>query len=304
MNYRYVTLCILLTFLLFPLNSLAGDIKPYRLYLKTGVQFDDNVRLDALDADNTSDSEDHLYKVFFSGRYSFINTEKIVTGIGYNHYQTWHNDLEEYDLTGSTPEIYFKYQWKPVTFRITYSPSWYWVNADNYLTRHRIKPEWIIKPQDNLIFKLGYSYYDDDYEQKADDPRDGTLHEGSADVYYGVMDKKVFFRCGFGYTDNNATGSGESYDQMTASAGVHITFPYDIKLNLLGRYRDRKYDESGPGEPAREDDKYLGSASLSVPLFVKTVYLMVEYDYSKNNSSIDSYEYERNLVIGSLVLDF
>ncbi len=96
--------------------------KPYSLYLKIGCQYDDNVRLESLDSDTGADDGDYVVEGYFSGKYNFIDRKDLKTGIEYSHYQTWHKDLGEYDLTGSIIDINAKYSLHPFTFSFSYLP--------------------------------------------------------------------------------------------------------------------------------------------------------------------------------------
>ena len=46
----------------------------------------------------------------------------------------------------------------------------------------------------------------------------------------------------------------------------------------------------------REDNRYYTDLSLSRPTFYKWLFLSLDYEYTRNNSNIDLFEYERNAV--------
>ncbi|MBW2107021.1 MAG: tetratricopeptide repeat protein, partial [Deltaproteobacteria bacterium] len=75
-------------------------LKPYSLYAKLSYKYDDNVRLEPLDKDIYADEDDYVTEGYFSGRYNIVNRQDYNIGLGYSHYQTWHKNLENYDLTG------------------------------------------------------------------------------------------------------------------------------------------------------------------------------------------------------------
>jgi len=170
-------------------------VKPYSLYLKIGYQYDDNVRLEPLDREDMyADEDDSVLEAYFSGAYNFINTKDLKAGAGYSHYQSWHNDLGQYDITGSIPDLYVKYTFDPLTFGLNYTPSFFWVDSESYLKRHQLTPFLMWRAGEDLFAKFSYSFQSNDYSDSKffqdNDDRDGDAHNLSADVYYGIPDKK------------------------------------------------------------------------------------------------------------------
>jgi tetratricopeptide (TPR) repeat protein/cell division septation protein DedD len=275
-------------------------LQPYSLFLKIGYQYDDNVRLEPLDEDMYADEDDYVIVGYFSGRYDFVNRQYYKIGAGYSHYQTWHDDLGEYDLLGSIFSLYSRYRLNPFTFGFSYVPSHYWLDSDRYLRRHQLNADVMWKVDEKISTRLSYTYYDNNNYQNND--RDGHTNDVFLYAYYRLLDKTGHLFGGIGYEDNSASHRDEYYAQVKTKLGVSLKIPWDLDLSLTGRYYDKKYDhvDSFYGLK-REDAKYYASISLSRRLIYDWLNGCVEFNYTKNNSNITDYDYERKVTTLSVI---
>ena len=278
-------------------------MKPYRVDMKLGVQYDDNVVLEPVDEDIVADESDWMAVFFYSARYNMINRQDVVFGAGFNHYQTWHDDLKEYDLSGSIVDVYAKYHFNPFSFGLTYSPNYYWLDSVSYVMKHHLKPEVSWKVNENLVTKLSYSYYRNKYFE--DEDRNGHTNEGFLDFYYRLGGKMGYVFGGLGYEDVTASHPDEYYGQFKTKLGVSLKMPLALVFNATLNYNSKDYDhvDSFYGV-TRDDDKYNILLSLSRKLVYDWLRIVGEYSYTKNDSNISSYEYERNVTTLSVAASF
>jgi tetratricopeptide (TPR) repeat protein len=257
---------------------------PYSLYLKVGRQYDDNVSLGQLDEEEHSDEADWLTVGYFSGRYNFVQRKTCQVGLGYSHYQTWYDDMNQYDMTGSIFTLYAKYRIRPFTFGFSYLPSFYWVDSDSYLKRHQFMPEIIWEVNEQTVTRLSYSYYDDDYPD--DESRSGKSHELFLDIFYILPGNRASLYGGLGYEDNAADASEYAYAQIKSKLGFSLKMPWKLNLDMTGKYYHKEYDSGGE----KDADKYSGAISLSRPVFYEWLELTAEFDCTKNDSDINDYK--------------
>lgn len=285
-------------------------VKPYSLYLKIGYQYDGNVRLEPLDREDMYANEaDSVLEAYFSGAYNFINTKALKAGAGYSHYQNGHNDLGQYDLIGSIPDLYIKYTFDPLTFGLAYTPSFFWVDSESYLKRHQLTPYLMWRAGENLFAKFSYRFQRNDYSDSTffqdNDDRDGNAHNLSADIYYGILDKKGSLFGGIAYETSSADRSDESYDRIGLKLGLFLELPYGFDFNMMGRYYDKKHDAADISYNIKQnDDKYFCALSLYHKLRYDWLGILAEYDYTKNDSNIRDYKYDRNVLSISLTADY
>jgi len=271
------------------------------LYLKVGARYDTNVQLEPLDQDLYANEDDFLGVVYFSGRYKLVNRKPFEVSAGYSHYQTFHNDIANYDLVGSIGNVNAKYRLKNFTFGLTYQPSHYIVDYHSFITYHKVKPEVLWKIRDNLLARLAYSYTDNNHLQ--DDNRDGQADAGSLDVYYIFSKKRGTVFAGGSYEKNNAEHDDYDYYQVRTHLGVMLNLPWELKIVVTGKYDQKRYiDVDSSFNKKREDDKYMGTVSLSRKLFYDWLGVVLDYTYTSNNSNITEYEYNKHDVTISFTI--
>lgn len=271
-------------------------LKPYILFAKIGYQYDDNVNFGPLDEDILSNKDDFLATAYLTGRYNFVNQKDLKLSAGYNHYQTLHNKLKEYDLVESTPNLYVKYLFNPYTFRLGYLYSYYWVDYERYIRRHRFIPEIIWKINEDFLTRLKYSFYDNEHFQ--DDDRDGDNHEVLLllDYHRRYFEKEINLVGEIGYEDNNASHPDEDYGRVKVKARLYFTGPWQLSFKLTGKYEDKTYDNTDSVfAKKREDNRYEGSVLISHRFYYDFLNIQAEYKYISNYSNIDLYEYTKNV---------
>ncbi|OQX25115.1 MAG: hypothetical protein BWK80_17340 [Desulfobacteraceae bacterium IS3] len=277
--------------------------KPYSLFLKIARRYDDNVQLEPTDTDTYADEGDSATIAYFSGRYQFIDRESLAMGAGYSHYQTWYDDLSEYDLTGSLFNIYTRYRLYPFNFGLSYLPSYYWADGESYLRRHQFRPDIIMEISDILTGRFSYTYSKDDYLQNEE--RNGHSDEFSLDLYCGLPNAIGILSGGLTYEKASASHPDYDYSQLKANLGISLHLPWGMNMDVSGRYYDKKYDNSDSVYSVeRDDSKYNASVSLSRSLFYDWLELAAEFGYTKNDSNIKDYDYEKKVTTLSLTAKY
>ncbi|CAN2049647.1 Tetratricopeptide repeat protein [Candidatus Magnetomoraceae bacterium gMMP-1] len=279
-------------------------LKPYQILLKIDYQYNNNVRLDPLNQDVYADEDDFIKTGFFSGQYNIINKEKYKLGAKYNHYQTWHNNLNEYDFTASMLNIYTEYTLFPVTFTFSFLPSFYWVDSDKYLKRQEFKSGIRWKINDKFLTRLSYSYHKDNYLQNDD--RDGYANNIDMEVYSIIGKNKGYLFSGLGVEEKSASHPDQDYGQLKAKLGISLSnILWNTDLRLTGKYFNKKYDHIDSVHLLkRKDEKYYGCISLSHRIFYEWLRTSCEFNYTRNNSNIDAYEYEKKVMALSMAVNF
>ncbi|MCD6584391.1 MAG: tetratricopeptide repeat protein [Desulfobacteraceae bacterium] len=277
--------------------------KPYCLYLKTGYLYDDNVVLEPADLDIVADESDSAFMLYFSGKYDVIVGRQVTSGIGYSHYQTRYQDLEEYDLTGSIGNVYLNYKFcESVWVSLKYLPTYYWVDSESYLMQHQVKPSvlWMIDNYNAVDFS--YSYYRNNYF--TDNSRDGHSNEMSADYSrrFSGLDGYVF--CGVGYEINSADGKDQDFSELKTLAGISYDIFEKTNITVYANYYDKQYDDKDIlFNIKRDDSRYFASASITQNIWKQWLNVSAEYTFTKNNSNIAQFDYERNAMLLSVSIN-
>jgi Tfp pilus assembly protein PilF len=269
--------------------------KPYSLYAKAGFQYDDNVTLADVNSDIVSDESDVAAVLYATGRYAFFKGEQLDFGAGYSHYQTVYQDLTEYDLTASMPEVFAEYRLSALSLAVNYVPAYYWVDGESYLMQHQVGPEIRWQINDNDEADLSYRYNRNNYFTESG--RDGHSNMVGLNVYHGIAGLKGYLFGGGGYEDNTASEDDEYYTEASASLGVSFNILDLTNLMVYGAYYDKEYDhEDSTYKETRQDSRYFASATVTRKIFYEWLGASVEYTYTNNDSNISDYDYKQNTI--------
>jgi tetratricopeptide (TPR) repeat protein len=277
-----------------------SDSKPYSIFLKIGYKYDDNIRFEIEDLGIYTEEDAYFY---FSGKYTIFNKQDYKIGAGYSHYQTWDFDADKYDLTGSILNLYTAYRFPSFTFRFSYLPDYYWLNSDRYVMRHQLRPEIIKKINKDLIAKLSYSYYNNKYFQYNE--KDGHTNEIFLDTYYTILKEKGDICAGVGYAYNDSSHKDHHYNQLKTKLGLSLKIPWELNLCLTAKYYNKRYCHiDSLFKVKRGDDKYYGSIALYRKIFYPWLDIIAGFNYTKNDSNINEYEYNRRKASLSLAASY
>ncbi len=276
------------------LNALA-DKKPYRVRIKAMVVYDDNVLLQSSDDPSPTDTEDLVFKGFFSLTHDLARGDRHTVGVGYSQYHTFHEDLKRNDLVAVTGRLFARYRFSPFTVGLAYTPTYYRVGGESFLFRHRITPDLYWSIRDGTVLRGAYSYSRNDYDNDA---ADGQSHEVTTALYQDLTPRTYVFG-GIGYELNDADGAEKSYSQYAARAGTTVGLPWSVDLGVTARFTHRDYDDT-----EREDDKIHIATSLTRPLSIPDLDLDLSLNYTFTDNDSDVNDYRKNTVGFSLTGGF
>ncbi|MGA1794895.1 MAG: tetratricopeptide repeat protein [bacterium] len=276
------------------INGIKGQdraLRPYSIYLKISYQADDHIRYEADDLDIHREEDSYLY---FSSTFDLFQKQDLKAGIGYNHYQTVDNNAEEYDLTGSIGNLYSTHRLHSYTIKLSYLPSYYWLDSDSYLMCHGVESMIVKRINERVMTRFTYNYKKNNYFQ--DNGRDGHSNEILLETYYLINNDRGYWGGGLGYGDDAATHPDYDYDRIKTKLNISLKIPWELRFGLEGRYHDKKYKhiDSYFGI-IREDAKYYCAVSLSRKIFSPWTEITAEFSYTQNDSTINEYEYTRNV---------
>jgi tetratricopeptide (TPR) repeat protein len=288
--------------LLEKIPQMERETRRYSLVAKLGWEYDDNIALEPIDDDDLyADEGDHFFSGYVSGTYDMIKTDTLVMGAGYGHYCTLHDDLDEYDLTGSLFDVYARYRLQDYTFSISYNPDYYWLDSESYLCRNEVYTA-IIREFDSFLTEFSYNYQLDNNLYDSD--QDGHANEIHLRCQYALPEELGALRAGVGYEVNSADHDDYDYDTISTELVATFRLGWGFHGGLCGECEVQQYDHANSLYGKKRDDtKYTGNILLSRNVFNDMIAAHIGYEYTKNNSNIDdvvryneSFEYESNAV--------
>lgn len=276
----------------------------YNIHLQFGLHYDDNVRLDPINEDFFADEGDFVTTVYFAGKYKFVNDLSRKIGIGYTHYQTFHSDLSEFDLTAAILPIFYQQRFnRELYFSLQYHPAIYWIDSDRYLNRHRVAPTLLWRLDQGKGLRFSYAFTDSDYETDTD--RSGTSHDFGGS-FFGLFANNVGdFTIGALYGDHDAEHPDNVYEILRAYFESSFNLPSEFKLAVKVYMLNKKYSfVDSVNNIRRDDNKFTGVLELSRSVYKKWLVLQLDYRHTKNTSNIDFYSYKKNVTGLTLIAKF
>lgn len=270
-------------------QSRKAALRPYSLFLQLGYINDDNIRHEPEDRNIYTDEGDYYTGMYFAGGYDFIKRDGFTFGAGYDHYESRHDDLEQYDLRAMIPKVYTRYRFYPFTFHLSYFRFSSRIESDRYLRQHRLRPAVSWRVNDRFQVSLHYNYDNNDYITNAD--RDGHTNGLFLRGSHRILGNKGIVSGSIGYEDNEAVHPDYYFKRWKTRVKVTFKLPWDLELGIGGRYHDKEYEnvDSIYGV-AREDSRYYGDLFLSRKLY-DWLKISAGVRYVKNDSNISDYDY-------------
>jgi len=272
--------------------------KPYALEAKLAYEYDDNVPLEPTDQDDLySEEKDSLILGYAAGQYNIVNQDNLILGAGLSRYQSWHVELDEYDVSETALKLYGYYLTDTFTYGLKVVPSVYQLDDEDYLLTTQVKPEVSYAVNQQVSLWLSYTFSSNDYRQSDFDDRDGSSHQVFLDAVYTLDGDRGYLLGGFGYEDNSASEDIYDYGRLTVRAGGSFDLAYALRFGVMGTYSGKTYkNDDSIEDKAREDARYKVSVSLSRELFYEWLEIAAEATYTKNDSNIGDYEYTRQII--------
>ncbi|MCX5814413.1 MAG: surface lipoprotein assembly modifier [Proteobacteria bacterium] len=178
-----------------------------------------------------------------------------------------------------------------------------WWSDTRYLLTMGLTPTARYMINDKNILELTYGfmrnkYYNTTEITVAPDPnedRDGESNSGSLGWTYFFKEGTGIFTIKYTYTAMGTDGHNWSYDEDRFS----LSFLYPLKKNLKFQYSSdaafTKYKHDNTiFNIARRDDTFTNSIGLIYTLF-KNMDIIGQFTYTKDNSNISTYDYDKSI---------
>ena len=276
----------------------------YNVSVKLGLEYDDNVRLDPVNADLGADAGDFVASVYFSGQYKFVNTFRQKAGIGYSHYQTRHFDITEFDLVAGVLSLFYQERLTDnVYVSLRYDPSYYLLDYEEYMQRHQLSPSFLLRLSETSGLRFSYDYTNSNYY--ADKGRSGQGSRVGTEYFSQFFGDRAELTVGLDYGVYDTDHPDFSRDELRTRVELALRLPEDFRLTLKAETERRHHDNVDSSSAVhRKDDRYGLGFALSRPLHYRWLEWELSYRYTDNESNIDAYSYDKNVTGLSLSAKF
>lgn len=297
------------------------EARPFRLEVRTGVQYDTNVRvaptenlLDLRGPRRHSVGE----TVYARGEYDIVRTPTFNTTASYAFLQVFNNRVDGFDVMDHTGGLETTYKGRiaalPVRVGVQYNYERLLLGQDDFVERHYVTPYLTVIETDWSLTTLQYRFEDKDFKSPltADLPeenRDATNHQAGLTHFFLFAGGKHYIKLGYQYDAEVADGLDYTYHGHKAIAGFQMTLPAEVRLLFNYELHRRIYpatnalatalNESGIAGASfntrRRDTDHSFLAVLSKELS-KGFTISLDYFGERNFSRFSLFDFTRHVI--------
>jgi tetratricopeptide (TPR) repeat protein len=294
--------------------------KRWDLNLSLSGQYDTNVVLLPIGVQppggstGISQKDDFRMTVYARGEYRPIQTADWTAGISYGFYQSLHQKLTTFDIQDHAPSVFVQRQLGILTARLQYAFDYVRVGQDPFLLAHAVQPILTFAEGDTHFTQLQFRYQNKDFQ---DDRFVGNSFRDGKNWLAGITQYAYFAQGAghvrMGYTfDTDRTGGGHpavatpgvqssadwAYHAHRLSAGLGLPDFWTLKSSLAFDYYFMNYDNpnsfSPNGTTRRRDEIMFFTATIGRSL-TKNLSIAAEYNYTRDQSNLAVFDYNRSI---------
>lgn len=274
------------------------EAKPYKLSLLIGEQYDTNVILEPSNPITSAGKKSDTSTIFYlSGGLDLLKKQTTNVRLDYAFYQSLHSSIKNFDIQYHkiAPKIESSIS-DTIKSTAGYSLEYAFVGGDLYGTTNTYYGKLLFKENKGFSTETIYEYKDRKYSNSPEwsTNSDRTGYQNTIGIKQhlnvGKLEGAVYYFGDF----NRARQRYYSFNGYRAGA----EFDYNLSpffLNFAGEYTENRYLNEAPGSQIKRLDR-TGEYTAGVTYVInKRLGVILKNTYSKNNSSLSSYDYTRNV---------
>jgi tetratricopeptide (TPR) repeat protein len=297
----------------------AEEQRPWSLALTAGGEWASNPTF-AGENDpglwGTGDKKDDFRGVFrVRGSYQLLDRDQYSLTAGYDGYLSLHHKTDNVDLQTHVGWLSGAMNHDPIRFGLRYDYAYTMIRLTHkFRSLHRITPSATYRQSDWGVAQAYFQWQNEDFLRNIVNPNPGgsnPLDRDSNRYTFGVNQflflpdtlpqQITYLRIGALAEMNRADSSDFSYDGCEVSVGAAADLPYGIQVTTLYRFIYRDYRSINffpillPRKKPREDFQHRLSLDVSKPI-TEHLELSVAYELDRNDSNVDIYHRDRDVV--------
>ncbi len=316
--------------LLVQIEQAAPPPSRWKATASAGMEYDSNVVLlpggTSPPAGPTGISRQWDWRTVLTGALDLraIQTERLVGGVSYAIYQSFHSRLSGFDVEDHQPTAYAQYQVGPLTIGAQYIYNYTLVGRSPYLNANTGLGVLTLTESKNTYSQFQFRYMDKVFRDGRfllNSARNGKNWLAGLTQYLVFAESKGRLWVGFIY-DTDVTGGGSptvagppntkdnadwDYNGYHITTGLELPPVLDWGLSLAFDWIHQQYTNpnsfSADGRTRRRDNIYAATAALSRDL-TEHFTLPIQYAYTRDDSNLDVFQYTRSVTTVVLSASF
>ncbi len=288
----------------------ARSSKKWGISVTTGYEYDTNASYKSRD-DRFSvagDQNSSRFPLTATGNYRFYRKGKLslnADGIYAHNFYTDFPTLTTYTIGGGLSALYaFRLFNRSAYFNLRNGMSYTILRDEYFVWTYSLSPSLVFFPHKNIRSTLAYRWGMYQYHRNGFEPdltsRDSFNNSISfLNNLYLNSKKNLYLTFGYDFERADATGKNYIKNAHGIQLGAHFPIFEKIEGDFNFRFKDSDFPKYAYDPPARRDDQYVMTASISRPIaqyFILTFFYTYENTQARNNL----YEYYKNVFGASL----
>lgn len=277
--------------------------KSWAVSISAGIQYDSNVILEPDDGavpEGISRDDDWRGFLYLDGKFTPALTDNLNLGLTYSFYQSIQRELYDFNVQQHLPGFVVNYAPSRYLFlKVHYTFEYTNVGKEDYLFSHSISPAITVAEGKGFFTALRYRYQTKDFKNTplfvTNTERDGENNLAGITQYIPIG-RVATISFGYTYDHDHTDKKYWTYNGHSGEIGVKLDFGKGWGTDLTGvYYRKVYYKEDYPGEDKkRKDTTWTYAMNLAKNINSK-LDIIVGWMNERNSSTIDVYDYRRNI---------
>lgn len=273
----------------------GGDsVKPWRLRVGLGGEYDDNLTVE--EQDLATDQADFATVLELEGGYRFQVPKPYEADISYSVYQSLYNDYSQFDLQTHTLGLSGSRDFDGVETGLSYAYSYMFLGREGFMQSHRLTPNAGFSLPHGFYASLSYNLEDKDFRKTTDNGRDAVNQAVGGDLFAFFLENKGYVQAGYRLENENATADEFDYWGHTVLAAVQIPAWYETKARLSVKYQDKEYRHLNPGIGEERGDTKQTVGFMVSRKFLGRYEAKIDYQYIDSDSNLESSDYTEKVL--------
>tara|TARA_R110002096_G_scaffold433579_1_gene652536 strand:- start:1169 stop:2098 length:930 start_codon:yes stop_codon:yes gene_type:complete len=284
----------------------ADNDSPFSASAFAGYEYDSNITVDQIDS-NSGLGDDALILEGAIG-YAVVDNDDVRLNVGYDFYQSLHDDVTEFDLQIHGFNADTSYSIDDFDLGLMYMFNTIDLGSDPFLDIHSIRPSvgYMIDSKD-IYLLASYEYQDQKFDSVSLEGRNAKKNSASVKGIV-LMEEGRTFTATYTYSDHNA--NDDAYSYQGNMAGVSVKIPFDLTDNeaiFRGSYRfyHKNYGIESLiyDDEERTDKRHTFRTSVEVPI-IHGFKGKLEYEYINSISTLAALDYNESVFTAGIGWEF